>query len=703
MNRKAFFASIPFVVIYVLLALCIASCAAGVIRVQGRADLRLTIAVPPAAEATALILNDPGISRLIDPSSASIAVTVERGGVTVAEKSVTLSAYNATVEVTVSDIPVDDASATVTVSCLNSSGLALCRGSTDVDINTVGTISVSLMLVPTEIAGQTLNIGAINSYGQNGALSASAGGATLYRITTTDVLGDYALSAGLTEGTATFYSSDGTVTAKIGGTPEQWTVLSFGGTVPAFVLFAAPASGAPSTTLGVERAVYVTTTGSGSGTKAAPLSGASFNTTYVTYSGPTRFLLAAGDYPGKFDLFNGGSIYGGFDSTFTTRDLGTYTTRFTGTFSGTPDQILRANAVNFAALDGLTVTPNSTLEGGVTALDHATIRVVNSGVRISGCTIHTPRQTLVFGFTTAGNVITALYIQGQAAGMPIIAICNSFVGRGQNWALDFNSGGSDAVVALIMVAATTADVLIGGNVLDGGWETDTGTNSAVETAGCVNVASNGKQPWIVGNTIAAAGGATTQVTLNLAAVRGGYSLNGYLVNNLIFALKEYQATVAETNLLYPAGSTNQFNLLTWNYLTTMYQGARNSLYFNTVTRAQTVTALNLVWTNNNATQASNNSGNPVNSAVYTDYKATLDQLFVDFDGPTDDRSVYAARDYRLAATAPAAVQTGGLDLSVAGNLPSGFPAIFVPYIRYDREGKARTPGAWSIGADQAGN
>jgi hypothetical protein len=700
MKRKPFFAWSALAVAMICV-FCAAACTAGVIRVRGKADLRLTVAVPPVSDRTASIPFGPTWARLVDPQTDTIRVTVQRSGATVAERDFELPADGGTVELTVPDIPVDDATATVTVSCRNAEGLAVCTGSADVVIAEAGTVSVSLTLAPTEIAGTTLDIGALASYAQDGALSAPAGGATLYRITTSEATEDFALSAGLTGGTATFYAADGTAVPKIGGTPEQWTVLSFGSSAPAFVLFAAPAGEAETAALGVERAVYASPSGTGSGTKAAPLPAASFNTSYATFSGPTRFLLAAGDYPGKFDLFDGGSIYGGFDAGFSTRNLGTYATRFTGIFSGTPDQILRATGINYAALDGLVVTPNSTLEGG-SAVNHATIRVVNSGVRISGCTVHSPRQTLEFSFTATGNLISALSIEGQAAGMPVIVICSSFVGRGQNWALGFNSGGSSATVSLVSVTESSADILVSGNYIDGGWETDTNTNTAIENAGAVYVSSTTGQPWIVGNTIAAAGGTTTQVTLNLSAVRGGSgTYHGRLVNNLLFALNGYQATVAETNLLYPAGSTNQFNLLVWNYLANMYQGTRNSLYYDTVTRAQTVSALNSVMTGSGA--ASNNSGNPLNTAVYAAYKSALDQLLLDFDGPTDDRSVYAARDYRLAASAPAAVRTGGLDLSVPGNLPAGFPAAFVPYVRYDREGKPRTPGAWSIGADQAGN
>lgn len=700
MKRTPFFASSALAVAMICV-FCAAACTAGVIRVRGKAELRLTVAVPPVTDRTASIPFGPELARLIDPQTDTIRASVQRAGATVAEKDFALPADGGTVELVVPDIPVDDETATVTVSCLNAEGLVVCSGSAEVVIAEAGTVRVSLTLAPTAIAGTTLDIGALAAYAQDGALSAPAGGATLYRITTTEAAGEFALSAGLTEGTATFYTADGSVAAQYGGTPEQWTVLSFGSSAPAFVLFAAPAGEAAAATLGVERAVYASPSGTGAGTKAAPLPAASFNASYATFSGPTRFLLAAGAYPGKFDLFNGGSIYGGFNDAFTTRDLGTYATSFTGTFTTSPDQILRANGIAYAALDGLVVTPNSTLEGG-SAVDHATVRIVDSGIRISGCTVHSPRQTLEFSFTATGNLISALSIEGQAAGMPVIVICSSFVGRGQNWALGGNSNGSEAVVALVSVSETTADVLISGNVIDGGWETATGTNTGTENAGAVYVSSTTGQPWIVGNTIAAAGGTTTQVTLNLSAVRGGSgAYHGRLVNNLMFALKEYQATMAETNLLYPAGSTNQFNLLVWNYLTVMYQGTRNGLYYDTVTRAQTVAALNSVMTG--AGTASNNSGNPLNTTVYATYKTTLDQLLADFDGPSDDRSVYAARDYRLAATAPATVRTGGLDLSVSGNLPAGFPAAFIPYVRYDREGKPRTSGAWSIGADQAGN
>ena len=675
------------------------SCAAGVIQIHGNAELKLSLTIPAPSVSDSITAGMASFSRLISPATTSVRVKVVRSGTTVADKTFPVAPNTTAATLTVSDIPVSEITAAVTVSCLNSSGTVLSEASASILINQTSGVSLSLLLVPTALAGTAIDLGALASYAQSQTLTATAGGSSLYRITTTDSLSEYAVSVGLTSGTAIFYNADGTTSAKIGGTPEQWTVMTFGGSTPAYLMLTAPSTGTATATLGVEKAVYVTPSGSGTGSKASPLNGAALNTSYAGFSAPARFLLAAGDYPGKFNILNLRSLYGGFSSSFSARDIAANTSRFTGTFVAGTDQILNVSGVTYVALDGITLSPNLTAENGTTVLNYATLRVANSGIRISGCVIYAPGQELVFGFTTSGNVLNGVSITGQATGMPIILNDNTIVGAGTRWNLGANSGASTATVNMVSIGTSTASILLTGNVIDAGWETDTALyNTPAETANAVYI--NGPAPWLIGNTIASAGGASTINTFTIAGIRGTASMNGYMVNNFLFALKEYQAANAETNLLYILGSTFQMNLLTYNFLSTMYQTGRNSLYYNTVTRAQTAAALNSVSTGSGT--ASNNDADSVNSATYATYKTALDTLMVDFDGPTDDRTITANHNFKLKSTAWATLRAGGLDLSVSANLPSGFPTALSAYLLYDRGGNLRTSGSWSMGAYQYG-
>ncbi|MBU0929017.1 MAG: hypothetical protein KKA67_14805 [Spirochaetes bacterium] len=667
------------------------------------ADIVMTLYVPTAASSVATV---PGGSaaRLLDPATASVRVMLERSGASLAEETFARSDAASTMTITMEDVPVSTVPVVVNVSCLDSGGQILSAGSAELLLGASGSYPLSLSLAPTSLAGATIALGSIMSYAQDAGLSAAAGTSKLYRITATDAAADCAVSVGWTNGTAIFYAADGAMSARIAGSPEQWTIVPLGSATPAFVLFTAPASAAAAATLVVEKAVFVSPFGTGSGTRAAPLSGATLNTTYSSFSAPARFILAAGDYPGKFDLLNRMSVYGGFNSDFTTRDIAANKTNITGSFStaATPDHILRVSGQAFVALDGVTVSPTGTTENG-TQVDYSTIRVAGSGFRLSGCTVYSPSQELVFSFTAAGNIFSSLSISGQYAGMPIIVNGNSLVGGGTTWNLDSNSGGSTLASNILSISSSSAEVLVTGNVIDGGWDADIGVNgnNASETANGVYI--SGATPWVVGNTVASAGCDTIAGSLyNIRGVMGAQSLNGYVMNNFIFALDEYQATQAETDLIYMAGSTNRLNLLVWNYLTVPYQYLAfpgvNSLYDDTMGNVQSVAALNAVSTAAGA--ASNNSGNPVNSPTYSVYKAALDQIMVDFDGPLDDRSDYTKHDFRPRASAPPEILSGGLDLSVPGNIPAGFPAGLAPYLLYDRLGDPRAPGSWSMGAWQ---
>lgn len=76
-----------------------------------------------------------------------------------------------------------------------------------------------------------------------------------------------------------------------------------------------------------------------------------------------------------------------------------------------------------------------------------------------------------------------------------------------------------------------------------------------------------------------------------------------------------------------AGSTNRLDMLKYNYLTVMYQAGRNSLYDETMGKVQSIAALNAVTTTYGT---SNNVGNSLDIILYSDYKAALDLLMLDF-------------------------------------------------------------------------
>jgi len=489
-------------------------------------------------------------ARLLHPETTTVSVRVERSGAVISEQSYDRPAGSATMSIEVVDIPVSDIAAELFVACLNEGGILLASGTATMMIATSGSQVLTITLAPSPDAGTTLDIGALSGYNQNSTLTASAGVSNLYKISISDELAEYVISLGLTDGNALFFDAAGKPVPVIAGSPEKWSVVNFGGGSPAYIIFTAPAATSASATLELAKAVYVSSSGSGSGTRSSPLAGASLNTSYSSFTAPVRFLLNSGiNYPGKFSLLNQLSIYGGFSSDFATRDIAANVTTFSGLLTGTSDQIFQITSVPSVALDGITISPNANYLDTV-AVNYASVRALNSGFRVSACTVYPPWPELAFNSGTAsGNIFSAVSISGQSPGRSIIMSKNRLVNRSITWNLGANGGGSTASMNLISIASSTADILISGNIIDGSWDNDYSSagNYASQTSSGIYISF--AQPWIIGNTLASSA-CTTGASSFFAfdAIRGMGPNNGYVLNNFIFALKEYQATLAETNL-----------------------------------------------------------------------------------------------------------------------------------------------------------
>ncbi len=119
-------------------------------------------------------------------------------------------------------------------------------------------------------------------------------------------------------------------------------------------------------------AIYVATTGSavGAGTSDDPLDTIQGAIDLADASGVTYVIVSEGTYTENIALVDGINVYGGYDSTYANRDIGSYTTRIDGIGStaSSPATVLASGISSATIFEGFTVMGNASVGTGQAAV-----------------------------------------------------------------------------------------------------------------------------------------------------------------------------------------------------------------------------------------------------------------------------------------------------------------------------------------------
>jgi hypothetical protein len=666
-------------IILVCIATCVLSCA-----LPGNASdatLRLSFTLP-TAQSRGL---EPASPKLLHPDTALIRIEVSAPDMAPRTSDIELIAGSDQASAVIT-VPISTIERTITVTALLAGGVPFSRG-TVTQVLKRGENSIQIGLLP-QSPGATIS-GTSDPFQQT-----IPSGDVVVNPLIFPESGDYCVSLDYTTSDFWVCDADGKLARRIGGSPEKWYIVHAEANKPVYSMIR---SRGQTDNLIRQKAVYVVpgTVGSGAGTRENPFSGFSqgvYNAVAGSASAPVRVLLARGVYTDiVLDLTAGKSIYGGFEPSGWTRDIkANDMTQLQGTVS--VDGFIRSTS---NLIDGETVIDGVWARGlepvapeWVGSTTGLAVPAGNSycmnmaySPSIRNCVITGPEITTVY----APSSLIALYIRPSISNVPV-AIIGNHISAG----LLRNSITAGFAVYGIRDEHAGTYCLIAENDIDAGYRIGSSTGDAMSTFGI----EYSQSPWIVNNTIdiGTMYGVSSEVMegINNASTN---SFPSHICSNIVFSAPPPTMTEFYYYLLYGYTANNRATHL-------LYNG-----FF-----AYTAPRMNYV-------QFVNNSGVPylvpeTPGASLNDPSAVLDggtalgnetggfdaSMFQGYIVPDSIASIFS-KDLRLSASAPAATFRGGITAAEL-NSTYGLPAVFVPYLLYDKNGNLRPASGWSTGAHQ---
>jgi hypothetical protein len=621
-------------------------------------------------------LGDAGSPRLLRPDTAYIVVEVSGSDMsTISSGKSPIDSSTGTASVRLENIPISSLERKITISAYSDAGLLLSSGSST-RILVRGANDVAIVLSPAQVDATLASAWHL-------VIGIPQSSPYVAQLSLPDT-GDYCLSLGYSTAQFMVYDSTGRPAERVAGSPENWFILHGSPEPSCYVMIRSPDV---QETLKIEKAVYVSPGASGTneGTRANPLTGFT-SATYASIASPSRFLLARGAYGNtNLQVAQGNSIYGGFDPSTWSRNLGPGVpmTELRGASNGASVIYGAAGINGDTVVDGVWIRASAISGDNLTGSYYAAD--FNSSPSIRNCRITGPEVAAGSGLSA---IFHALHFGYSESSTIPVHIVGNLISAGS---ISVNDSAATAEIYGIYAFGGNSHLIVANNEIDGGYVASGSVASQITGSAAVFQGT----AWVINNTIGSGKLDSSGASTIYGILCGTSSSSLHIINNAIIDSETSTAGVTSSCVFAAADPGNRPVHLMNNYSGQRAldpdPGLLSSAYVFLIDPASYIFQDSLDAANGSdpAGQALANVSGFFNPAYFASY---------------GDPSLLSAfslnRDWSLSAASPQELKSGAIGYQTLLSANIGLPSNLLPYLLYDRRSKLRPVSGWSMGAYQ---